>query len=200
MTCLSHVRGACVHRNLHGTDGCQILPLNLWRHIKILISVVKWNSICGNISRYRNVALLCMAEVSILSCSLKQWSNIFSIAFKFKSCRTGKRTGKSFLWRASFFICALDDFIMSLVSDPAAQVSLPWFWHLQNSQPWRGSCCPLQEMYQKPQSMELTTFSAYHLAPLLGSLTPKYCIVKLENLRENIRFGCVTSFHPFSWM
>lgn len=101
MTCLSHVRGACVHRNLHGTDGCQILPLNLWRHIKNLISVVKWNSFCGNISGYRNVALLCMAGVPIVSCSLKQWSNVFSIALKFKSCRTGKRTGESFLWRAS---------------------------------------------------------------------------------------------------
>lgn len=112
-----------------------------------------------------------------------------------------KEQVKAFCEEHHLCICALDDFIMSLMSGPAAQVALPWFWHLPPSQSWRGSCCPLQEMYQKPQSMELTIFSAYHLAPLLGSLTPKYCVIKLENLRENTHFGCilyVTSFRPFS--
>lgn len=145
VTCLSRVRSACVHRNIHGTDGCQIL--NLWRHVKNLISVVKWNSICGDISGYRNVDLLCMARVSIVSCSLKQQSNVFSIALKFKS---GRRWWKN-RWKlpVKSIVFALDDFIMSLVSGPGAQVALPWVWHPPHPQPWRGSWCPLQEMYLK---------------------------------------------------
>lgn len=98
-----------------------------------------------------------------------------------------------------FCTCAVDDFIMSLVSGPAAQVSLPWVLAPTTLTALEEIMLPSsRNTSQKPQRMELTTSPAYQLTPLLGSLTPKYCVTKLENVRENVHFGWVTFFHPFS--